>query len=293
MQFDASQELDRLERKLKALRQKEYIPDALLEIVARTAAIQLESRAAVKVSLPAGITAAEAHLQGAPLLERDAFPYDREQAAHVFGRLLSMMRGAGGQLAAGAEQVRAAMETGELKLDDAFAAILRDDQAWQTAWAERMPDAPSLVRFLALGSIAPSLEAISVLLAGRRDTQSVWQHGHCPHCGSAPLISRLIGKEGARHHTCSFCRHEYRAARIQCPFCLETASDKLEYFSAEGEPGFQVHVCRSCDSYIKTVDFREFDRVSIPVLDDLESLTLDILARQQGFERPTPSAWGF
>jgi FdhE protein len=35
------------------------------------------------------------------------------------------------------------------------------------------------------------------------------------------------------------------------------------------------------------------DRQSVPVLDDLESLALDILAREQGFVRPTQSAWGF
>lgn len=293
MTFNAERQMQRLERKLKALKEKNYIPDALLEIVARTAAIQLDARSRVKVELPEELASIEAHAQGAPLLGRDAFPYDRAVTAQVFGRLLGMLRAAGGSLGAAAEVVRQSIEKGELSIEGACDAMLRDDAAFFSTWAERLPDAPSLVRFLALGSLVPSLEATAELLALRRDAESVWQHGHCPLCGSAALISHLADKEGVRRHTCSFCRHEYRAARLQCPYCLEKDPEKLEYFTADGEPGFQVHVCRTCDTYIKVADFREFDREAIPVLDDLESLALDILARQQGFERPTASAWGF
>lgn len=57
--------------------------------------------------------------------------------------------------------------------------------------------------------------------------------------------------------------------------------------------GYQVHVCRSCKSYIKIADFREFfGRESIPALDDLESLPLDIAAQNEDFHRVAPSEWG-
>lgn len=309
MSFDFDGEMRRLEGKLKALRSKEYIPDALLEIVARTAAIQLEARmqvqsaASADSAAPAGLATPEAHAQGAPLLPRDAFTYDRARTAATFGRLLAMMRAAGGALGTSAEVVREAMEKGELAVEDACDAALRDDVAWFDAWALRLTEAPSLVRFLALGSIVPSVEALAAQVAAVEARRSgadqpgapavVWQHGHCPVCGGAPLVGRLAGKEGALHLTCSFCRHEYRAKRLQCPFCLEEESKNLEYFTTDGEPGFQVHVCKSCKGYIKITDFREFDRISIPVLDDLESLALDIVARQQGYKRPTASAWGF
>ncbi|RXF74508.1 formate dehydrogenase accessory protein FdhE, partial [Desulfovibrio sp. DS-1] len=67
MTFDFDRELQRLEGKLKALRSKEYIPDALLEIVARTAAIQLEARAAAQAGPLPELATPEAHAQGAPL----------------------------------------------------------------------------------------------------------------------------------------------------------------------------------------------------------------------------------
>ena len=77
------------------------------------------------------------------------------------------------------------------------------------------------------------------------------------------------------------------------PFCLEEDAKKLDYFTAENEPGYQVHVCRSCKSYIKITDFREFfGRESIPALDDLESLPLDIAAQNEDFHRVAPSEWG-
>ena len=49
----------------------------------------------------------------------------------------------------------------------------------------------------------------------------------------------------------------------------------------------------SCKSYIKIADFREFfGRESIPALDDLESLPLDIAAQNEDFHRVAPSEWG-
>jgi FdhE protein len=45
--------------------------------------------------------------------------------------------------------------------------------------------------------------------------------------------------------------------------------------------------------YIKVTDFREMDRTSWPAMDDLESMSLDLAAMEQGWRRPTLSAWGF
>jgi FdhE protein len=122
----------------------------------------------------------------------------------------------------------------------------------------------------------------------------VWPHGHCPLCGNPPLIGKLASKEGFRFHTCSLCRLEYRASRLGCPFCQEQESDKLDVFTADTQPDYAVYACRTCKSYIKLADFREYaGRVSLPALDDLESLPLDMLAQQRGFGRLTCSAWGF
>jgi FdhE protein len=40
-------------------------------------------------------------------------------------------------------------------------------------------------------------------------------------------------------------------------------------------------------------DFRKLDKASLPPWDDLESLSLDILAAKEGYQRSTLSGWGF
>jgi FdhE protein len=135
--------------------------------------------------------------------------------------------------------------------------------------------------------------AVAMSMAEALPADRTWNQATCPVCGSLALHSQLVGKEGVRMHTCSFCRAAYRTVRLQCPFCQERDAAKLPFFTADEEPGYRVDVCLSCKGYIKTSDFREFDRISLPVLDDLESMALDILAVKRGFFRPTPSAWGF
>ncbi len=293
MTFDMDTERKRLERKLVILRTKEFLPAPLLDIISDTATLQLAARQAVSVPLPSLPTPPSAHLQGVPLLPREHFVFDAKQTALLFGKLLALSEASGGPIGTSAQAVRKALEDGIFSLSEACDAFIRDDTLFFADWAARLPEAPSTVRFLVQGSLTPSLEAVSEQLKTHHNDEEPWAFGHCPYCGSLPLISSLRGKEGFRHLTCSFCRTDYRAKRLQCAFCGEEDHDKLEYFKAEGERGFEVHVCRTCNCYLKTSDFRELDTVSIPALDDLESLALDILAREQGLSRPTLSAWGF
>ena len=74
---------------------------------------------------------------------------------------------------------------------------------------------------------------------------------------------------------------------------LQSHREKLEFFEAREEPGFRVDTCRTCNMYIKTTDFRKMDRNGLPLVDDLESLPLDIRAQKENFKRATLSAWGF
>ncbi|WP_027361699.1 formate dehydrogenase accessory protein FdhE [Halodesulfovibrio aestuarii] len=293
MEFNLELETKRLERKLTHIAEKGFLPQALLQIVSNTAVLQLASRAKISVQPLQPQVTSGMHIQGAPLVTRAAFTYDPKETAILFGKLLAMLDNAEEPLASSAVKLRNAIENKELSIQEACDAFIADDNMFFADWAARIPESPSLVRFLAQGSLTPSLQVQTDLLKEHRNDDEPWPYGHCPHCGSQPLIASLKEKEGFKHLTCSFCRLEYRAKRLQCAFCGEEDHNKLEYFKADGEPGYEVHVCKTCSCYIKVSDFRELDRVSIPVLDDLESLTLDILARKQGYARPTLSAWGF
>jgi len=303
MKFAYARERAALADKLESMRGRDWIPDDLLDLLAQTSRIQLRACAAMAAApfaFPEGKASLEiSRRQGAPLLPAEDIPLPGRRGALVFRKILDMLRLRGGSLGTNAEEihralVRKAGAKDSMRPAQAFAALLRNDTAFFDSWAVRLPDAPALLRFLAISSLAPSFTRLHAALADRLCTNEVWPHGHCPLCANLPLIGKLVGREGFRCHTCSLCRLEYRVPRLGCPFCQERNGDKLSAFTADTVPGYTACVCQSCQGYIKLADFREYaDRVSLPALDDLESLPLDMLARQQGFKRLTFSAWGF
>lgn len=284
-----------IQRKLEALKSKEYIPGPLRDVVGKVMERQLEVRQTCKAQTPAddAVASEERHLMGAPLLEREAFGYDKEQFVILFREFFDLLRESGGMGDETAEVVLKDIADEKLDLHEAAEKFIHGDEAYFAEYAARTPQAPLTLHFLVQAALAPSLETVARSVFDRHNNDAPWEHGSCPVCGGAPVVGRLVEKEGFRKLTCSFCRTEYRVKRILCPFCCESDSTKLPYFRSEDEPGWRVDTCKSCMAYIKTADFREMDRVSVPLLDDLESLALDVLADKEGYTRPTLSGFGF
>ncbi len=296
MTIDPAKEKARADKKLATLKLKEDLPSPLLELISRTMKAQHQQRLdhPLPTVSPEGLNDEERVRQGAPLLERERFPVDRARATALFQDLLEMLKESDlPPLQEAAGLIRQEIEDGELDLNQAFDHFLAGEDSFFLEWARKTPEAPRAMSFLVTSCLSPGLESIAADLAQHLDEKQTWSFGHCPVCGSLPLMARLLNKEGARHLTCSFCHTEYRVKRLKCPFCDEENAGKLKYFKAEGESGYQVHVCDSCHMYIKTADFRDLDRPTHPLLDDLESLALDLLAQEQGYMRPSLSAWGF
>lgn len=284
----------RFTRKMDALRKKQAFPAALLDLLDRVAARQFQAQATYG-GLAADVSPEvepRRHAQGASLLPRASFPVFTEQAQTLCMGILEDLRSLGGNLGAGGERIQEALDSGELDLQQVFAAYLTEQRDVFDAWTDKMPETPRLLNFLVQSSMSPFMEEVGRALFKKTELD-VWEHGHCPVCGSLPFISSLEGKEGQRMMHCSFCRAKYRVPRLGCIFCGEKDAQKLHYFDVEEVPGFRVELCDQCKMCIKTADFRTMDRVSVPVLDDLESLTLDVLAQARGYVRPTLSAWGF
>lgn len=284
-----------LQKKAQELKKKEHLPAELLELLTAVYERQIDARATAAVAAPPAAELADPQrlAQGAPLLERAAFPYDVAQAKELFTDFLELARQQQDPLKSAAKTIADALDNGELDLDAAFKAHLEGDSKILDAWAERTPEAPRAMAFLVQSSLMPSLAAVADALAPERKALGAWQFGHCPTCGSLPLIGALEEKEGHRHFTCSFCQTDYKARRLGCPVCNEQDFEKVSFFIVEEEPGFRVDVCKSCKRYMKVADFRKLDRRSLPLMDDLASLALDILAAQKGYSRATLSAWGF
>lgn len=189
-----------VERKLEALAGKEYLPKDLVALVGRVARLHLEARPACAVEISAELTAKltepDLHVQGRALIEPADFPYDAVQARDLFARTLDILEQAGGPVAAAGALVRQDLTNGTLDLDKVFAAYLRQDQEFFAPFAERSPEAPLTLPFLAQVALAPSLEKVAEALLAAHHGERAWEHGHCPVCGRPPLIAELAGKEG-------------------------------------------------------------------------------------------------
>jgi FdhE protein len=281
--------------KLALIRSQEILPEELIALVERVLPLLRQARAEAKVALPeaSACATAEAMFAGSPLVLRQDFPFDLEQALGLIPALLDLLEQSGEAAAEAARTVRQAMQSGELNPEAVLHALAAGDDALFAQWRERLPGSPRALDFLATCALMPSLNVAAEQLAPRLPENLPHEHGHCPLCGSLPYISLLRDKEGKRYGVCSFCGFEHRLRRIACAYCDEADQNKLKLFRVAEYPGVRVDVCETCTMYIKTLDHRELDNDTLAALDDMASVALDVLAQQQGYRRPTLSAWGF
>jgi FdhE protein len=98
--------------------------------------------------------------------------------------------------------------------------------------------------------------------------------------------------EGARRNlACGLCGGEWLFQRVLCPACFEEDPRKLPSFQTEQHPHVRIEACETCRKYVKSLDLSE-DARPIPEVDDLTSLSLDLWARGEGFERIEPGIAG-
>ena len=74
--------------------------------------------------------------------------------------------------------------------------------------------------------------------------------------------------------------------RLKCPSCGNDDHETLKYFYTESEgTANRIDVCDKCKRYIKTVDTREISGEIIPIVEDMGTLYLDVLAQKEGYLR--------
>lgn len=299
-----TQQDNNMEKILQRLAKHPWLPQDLLAFATEVTRLhmevteKLEGRPDGPISQDS-LAPKTAHRQGQPLLDPADFPCDIAGATALWERLLRLAESMDGPMGHAARVVRQSMQRADgLRPEAAFVALMGDEAVFFDHWEKALPEAPAMARFLAQASLTPWLVDVSRRLVPHGMPAEVWTFGHCPHCGQAPLMGYLRDKEGRRWHICAFCRLSYRTPRLQCPICLESDAHKLRFFTTVDEPGYEVHVCESCKNYIKLRNLRAMDNSTLPspllaALDDLDSLPLDLAARQQGYVRSTFSAWGF
>ncbi len=279
------------ERYIKNFRTKDFIPIEIVHFLKEMYALEWPI---IKKKCQHSVNTAE-HAQGKSMLSRkDLFPYVHLTKAEE--RLLLLCQIAFPQQMQDTEFVKAIKKLHLSCTNKKFAksllqAYLAEDEAFYQEQAETDPVFSFVCYFVSYMTFMPFFMYTQSSLEQKYD-EAVWHYGHCPYCGGAPLLSYLKEKEGRRVHACSQCLALYRTPRIQCPICLEDKQKKLNYFTSDTDKECQICHCKSCNNYTKIIDYREYaDFKPLPLLDDLASITLDIICEQQKFQKPVLSLW--
>jgi FdhE protein len=116
---------------------------------------------------------------------------------------------------------------------------------------------------------------------------TTWPHGYCPVCGAWAALAELRGLERARMLRCLRCGADWQAQWLACVFCGESDHRKLGSLSPEqGAETRRVDKCESCKAYLKTATTLSATPTWAVLLDDAETVDLDLAALDHGYHRP-------
>ena len=222
-----------------------------------------------------------------PLVSKEDFVIDTKASKTLLGEICTIAMPSSETLAEAAAKVEDAVDKGTLDTSVLFSKILSEDETSLSEAAEELDIDKKILSFLVYSSIRPSLSLCAEQLATYLDKDTSKKTGYCPICGSAPVLS-ILGEEGGRSLVCSFCSHEWKAQRLCCPFCDNKDPKAWHYFFSEEEQAYRVDVCDACNRYLKTVDTRKTKHPLYPLVEQISTLHLDLLAQEQGLESGTP-----
>jgi FdhE protein len=133
------------------------------------------------------------------------------------------------------------------------------------------------------------------MLRANRGGDSDLPSGVCPGCGRPALVSVLredkLAETVRRSLVCSFCSIEWEFPRVLCPKCREERPEQLPRFTALEIPWMRVDACDTCRAYLKSVDLTKCPDAD-PVVDELASTPLDVIAREHGYSKLAPNLAG-
>lgn len=166
-----------------------------------------------------------------------------------------------------------------------LSAALRQDAAALERLAETAGVDPG-----GLGAVAHLVAWPLLQACGRRLRERIpsdWQQGFCPVCGAWPTVAELRGLERTRWLRCGWCAAGWALPWLWCPFCGEHRHDRLGCLVPEArQDSRKVDTCLECRGYLKSLTTLEAMTPVAVLLADLETVELDLVARERGWLRP-------
>ena len=112
----------------------------------------------------------------------------------------------------------------------------------------------------------------------------------CPKCGGVAQLSILEASSAVsaggsgRLLLCATCLTSWPFRRIRCPWCGEDDERKLGYFESPAFDYQRVDACDACRRYSKSIDLGRLG-LAVPLVDEVAGASLDLWAREHGYEK--------
>ncbi len=276
--------LVRLEQRISSIVKERPSHKDILEFLKELITEQCKVKSSARtVPVKVDSESAKEMMYGFPLLGKKELFLDIASASKLFKRLCQVLSRSQKASLEG-KRINQALRRKEVNFAEFFNAAVAEDRRYISALSKKLKVSEDLLLFLGKSSLRPLLETYANDLREAVDQERWWRE-YCPICGSPPYIARLR-EEGERFLACSLCSFEWRFPRLMCPFCGNKDPKGLRYFHTEKEgKASRVDVCEKCKGYIKTVDTRESQEEFMPLVEDMGTLHLDILALKEGYRR--------
>lgn len=208
---------------------------------------------------------------GVPVLDKNDIEFDNRVMAEHMTRLIRLLHSAApGNSGKYSDPDR-------LNPDFSFKAFLAGKQS-----AGDAPVSGNLTDFLIDEMLHPILEFYAEKIRPQVDL-SHWDRGFCPVCGEFPVMAALSNDSGKRNLISLSCGTEWSFSRVKCPFCDNTDQDQLSYLYIENDSRYRIETCDRCGRYLKTVDLRQSSLPADFELENIVTLHLDLIARENGY----------
>jgi FdhE protein len=148
---------------------------------------------------------------------------------------------------------------------------------------------PSDRQFFAKAVLQPYAEILAVAGVAPADRQLSKPDNRCPFCGGMAQLSILhnTGRSlegGGRALLCATCLTVWPFRRVLCAHCGEEDEHKLGYFQSADREHLRIDACETCRHYLKSVDLTRLG-LAIPLVDEVAGASLDLWARDRGYQK--------
>ena len=224
--------------------------------------------------------------EGAPFLNGRTLEVDAERVGRLV-RGLAAAASAGDM--EGGISLRHYRPSQAEALDLISAAVRQASDEIRLLAHERQVDEGALASVAHLATL-PLLQSCRQLLESRMPIY--WPQGYCPVCAAWPVLAERRGLDRSRRLRCGRCAAEWEVQWLYCIYCGERDHQQLGTLEPDdrGEM-LKVETCGTCRGYLKSIaTLQGFPPLEL-LLQDLETLELDLVALNRSYARPVKSGF--